>query len=338
MTQKTTLRDVAALAGVHYGTASRALRPDTAHLVSPRTVARVRDAASKLRYTPDVIAQSLRTSRTSTVGVVIPDIANPITGSMTRGVQDVLTTAGYVSLVLSTDHDPEHERHQISALLSRQVDGLIVANADSPTSRFEDIAERGIALVLANRGTDARLTTVNAAVGAGIDAAVEHLVSLGHRRIAFIGASRDPSTGRGRHLSFEESVAARGLAASSRDVRFSESFGLADGSALMRELLTDGTGHTAVITGNDVMAIGAIAAVRDAGLHCPSDISIVGINDMQFVEFLDPSLTTIHVPHHEIGRAAAEALLAKLAGETPSSVVLPVEFVVRGSTAAPHAA
>ncbi|MDQ4214691.1 LacI family DNA-binding transcriptional regulator [Microbacterium capsulatum] len=334
MGRKATLRDVATLAGVHYGTASRALREDTAHLVSPETVERVRSAATKLRYTPDLIAQSLRTNRTSTVGVVVPDIANPIAAALTRGVQDVLRGAGYVGLVVSTDANQAHERSEIAALVSRQVDGLIVASTKTP-SLYSEIAASGTPVVLANRRVETDLPTVTASVGDGIEQAIDHLLSLGHREIAYIGAAGDANTGLDRHVAFERVMRARGLDSSDRAVRLSPGYGQHDGAELFERLLEEGGRPTAVIAGNDMMAVGVLSVLRRMDMSCPEDVSIIGCNDLPFMEFLNPPLTTIHVPHAEIGSAAAEALLAILRGEDPESTELPVEFVTRASTAPP---
>lgn len=335
MVRKTTLRDVATLAGVHYGTASRALREDTAHLVGADTLKRVRAAAEKLRYTPDLIAQSLRTNRTSTIGVVVPDIANPISGALTRGVHDMLRNSGYVSLAVSTDYDIDHERSQIEALLSRQVDGLIIASARQ-LSYYSDIAAAGTPVVIANREVKSDLPTVTASVETGIKQAIDHLIALGHERIAYIGASGDVTTGTTRHLAFEAAASALGLDTSSRSVRLADNYTRRDGAMLFKELLDSGVHPTAVITGNDMMAVGALSVLRDAGLSCPVDVSIIGCNDIPFMDFLNPPLTTIHVPHNEIGSTAARSLLAMLDGEAAKSAVLPVEFVVRASTAPPR--
>src|SRR5215213_1904975 len=182
-----TLRDVAQLAGVHPATASRALNPATRPLVNADTARKVLRAAESIGYQPNPIARSLKTSRSGTVGLVIPDLTNPLFPPIVRGIEDFLGPAGYSAWIVNTDNDPERERSQIDSLRSRHVEGLVVATARLEHGLLDELHEQGIPMVLINRrlqNQDVPSVTPDDASGATM--AVEHLLSLGHRRIAHL--------------------------------------------------------------------------------------------------------------------------------------------------------
>jgi LacI family transcriptional regulator len=330
-----TLRDVAAAAGVHPATASRALNPDTRMLVNADTAQRVLDAAAELGYRANAIARGLKTSRSYTIGVVIPDLRNPLFPPIARGIEERLEPAGYTSLLANTDNDADRERLSFEALRARQVDGYIAASARREHPLFRELAGNGRPLVLVNRTTDADdLPSVVPDDRDGMHQAVAHVAALGHRRIAHLAGPVDLSTGVHRHEGFVGGLQAVGLAVDERLVATASRFTEAEGARLCRELLARGGEFTAVLAGNDLLALGCIDALRDAGLECPRDVSVVGFNDMDWSERFSPPLTTVRVPHHELGRGAAELLLERLADpRSPTRhVVMPVELVVRAST------
>ena len=331
-----TLRDVAAAAGVHPATASRALNPDTRALVNGETAQRVLDAATAIGYRPNSIARGLKTSRSYTIGVVVPDLQNPLFPPIARGIEDRLEPAGYTSLLANTDNDPERERLSFDALQARQVDGFITASARREHPLLEELAANGRPVVLVNRTTDdASLPSAVPDDRDGMRQAVEHIVGLGHRRIAHVAGPFTLSTGIHRHEGFVQAMEAVGLAVDPDLVAVGDRFTEAEGARLCRELLEAGREFTAVLAGNDLLALGCIDAVGEAGLDCPRDISVVGFNDMDWSARFSPPLTTVRVPHHALGMAAADLLLERLAEpQTPvRHVVLPVELVVRGSSA-----
>jgi LacI family transcriptional regulator len=335
----TTLRDVAAAAGVHPATASRALNPDTRALVNADTAQRVLDAATALGYRPNPIARGLKTSRSYTIGVVVPDLRNPLFPPIARGIEERLEPAGYTSLLANTDNDPEREQLSFDALRARQVDGYITASARREHPLLQELAANGRPLVLVNRATDdAGLPSVVPDDRNGMCQAVEHVASLGHRRIAHLAGPSELSTGVHRHEGFVQGMEQSGLEIDRDLVLTGSRFTEADGARLCAELLERGREFTAVLAGNDLMALGCIDALRAAGLDCPRDVSVVGFNDMDWSERFWPPLTTVRVPHHRLGIAAADLLLERLADPhaVARHVVLPVELIVRGSTAEPH--
>lgn len=331
-----TLRDVAAVAGVHTGTASRALNPATRPLVNQETAQRVLAAAERLGYRPNPIARGLKTNRSLTVGVVIPDLRNPLFPPIARGIDDGLEPSGYTTLLANTDHDPARERASFDALRARQVDGFITATARLDDPFLDALAASGVPIVLVNRRTDG--DTLPYAVAddhGGARAAVEHLVELGHRRIAHVTGSLTLSSGRARYEGFLDALRDAGIEHDPDLVQVGLAFTEAEGERLCSALLDDGRRFTAVVAGNDLIALGCLDALRARGLSCPRDVSIVGYNDMDFSDRFDPPLTTVHVPHYELGVEAA-GLLLDLLGATSAprgSVVLPADLVVRGSTA-----
>jgi LacI family transcriptional regulator len=335
-----TLRDVAEAAGVHPATASRALNPATRGLVNAETARRVIKVAESLGYRPNPIARGLKTAKSSTVGLVIPDLTNPLFPPIVRGIEEVLEAAGYSGLVVNTDNDPHRERVRVELLRSRQVEGLIVATALLDHPLLEELAREGVQMVMVNRrpeGIDVPSITPDDATG--IRLAVEHLVSLGHRRIAHLAGPDSTSTGVVRARAFRTAVDDLGVDADPALVRVCRRWSEDAGADALRSLLDDGPEFTAIVAGNDLIALGCYDVFAERGMSCPGDVSVVGFNDMPFLDKLRPPLTTIAIPHHQIGTEAARLLLDGIADPSrpARSVLLPLSLVVRASTAAPRA-
>jgi LacI family transcriptional regulator len=331
-----TLRDVARIAGVHPGTVSRALNPATEGLVNDETVRRVRDAAETLGYRPNPMARGLKTNRTFTIGVLIPDIQNPLFPPIIRGIDDRLASAGYTPLIANTDNDPQRERNDVEAMRTRQVDGFITATARRDHELLDEVARLDAPVVLVNRRVeDDTLPSATADDREGVRLAVAHLVELGHTRIAEVAGPQDLSTGLHRHEGFLGALAEHGL--EPEYVGFGAAFTEPEGVRVCEEVLAAAPDVTAIVAGNDLVALGCYDALAARGLACPERISVVGFNDMPFAGKFNPPLTTIRIPHYEIGAAAADLLLERLAGPgaPPRHVVLEPELVVRGSTAPP---
>jgi LacI family transcriptional regulator len=330
-----TLRDVASAAGVHPATASRALNDATRGLVRPSTVAKVRAVAKALGYQVNPIARSLKTSRSETVGVLVPDLTNPLFPPIVRGVEDELRASGYTVLTANTDNDPERTAENFTAMQARQVDGFIVLTALLDDPLLDEAVGRGVPMVLVNRTTEnLAVSAVSGDDASGIARSVDHLVELGHRRIAHIAGPRNVSTGVVRERAFRSAVQRHGLP--EPRVVVVDVYSEAAGRRAMHELL-DGDRPTAVVASNDLLAIGCYDALEDSHLDCPADVSVTGFNDMPFLNRLSPPLTSVRVPQYELGVEAARLLLDQLSGRTttPRVVLLPVSLVVRGSTAVP---
>ena len=338
-----TLRDVARRSGVHPATASRALNPATRMLVSEETASRVLSAAAALGYRPNTVARSLRTRRSHTIGVLIPDLTNPLFPPIVRGLEDRLAADGYVALIGNTDADDERELMVFELMRARHVDGFVLATATTHDRVLEEAAQAGLLVVLVNRlSEEFSFPSVSVDNDRGIRLAVSHLTGLGHRRIAHVAGPQDTSTGRDRLRGFERAMTDAGLAASPELITHATAFAIEEGYRCTRELLGAGNGSggpvcTAIAAGNDMLAIGCYTALEEAGLRCPEDMSVIGFNDMPFIDRLRPPLSTIAFPHYQVGTEAAQLLLERLAGdERPvRSLHLAPELVVRGSTAPP---
>jgi LacI family transcriptional regulator len=335
-----TIRDVARLAEVHPGTVSRALNVQTRALVNPETAERVLRVAEELGYRPNPIARGLKTNRSYTVGVLIPDLTNPLFPPIMRGIEDGLGEAGYTSLIVNTDSDPDRERLQMETMRARQVDGFIAATARLDTELLSEAAAGGAPMVLVNRSLeDGSLPAVTVNDRQGIALAVDHVVQLGHERVGHVAGPQNVSTGHRRHLGFREAMARHGLDAPASQISFSQAFTETDGARACAELLDRSPEVTAIVAANDRLAIGCYDALEAHGLHCPEDVSITGFNDMPFIDRLRPPLTSVRVPQREIGIVAAELLLEQLSDEAPphEEILLEASLVIRGSTAPPRA-
>ncbi len=334
-----TLRDVAKLAGVHPATASRALNAETRALVAADTVRRVEQAAAALDYRPDRLARSLKTGHSATVGVVVPDLTNPLFPPIVRGIEEGIEARGYVALVANTDNDEQRERRVVEEMRDRAVDGIVFATARRHHPLLVECASAGMPLVLVNRVSDeVDLASVSADDESGARLAVEHLVALGHRLIGHVAGPQHLSTGIARLRGFRSALAAAGLDPEAAPVASSRSYSPVEGARCAAELLARVPLPTAIVAANDMLAVGALRALRAAGLRCPGDVSVVGFNDVPFMDLLDPPLTTVRLPHYEIGLAAAELMLARIddPGRAPEAVELPARLVVRSSCGAPR--
>jgi LacI family transcriptional regulator len=331
-----TLRDVAVRAGVHPATASRALNPETRILVSEDTARRVLDAAAELGYSPNPVARSLRTRRSHTIGVLIPDLNNPLFPPIVRGLEDRLAAAGYVALIGNTDSDDLRERMVFDQMRARHVDGLVMATARLRHPLLAEAARADLPVVLINRlAQDYSFPSVSVDNERGVRMAVSHLAALGHRRIAHIAGPQEMSTGLSRYRGFVTAMESSGLQVDPELVVFAKSFTVEEGLRCGRLLLERGGGCTAIAAGNDMLAVGCYAALDETGLSCPEDISVVGFNDMPFIDRLRPPMTTIRFPHYQVGTEAAQLLLERIAEHAgPVKILyLAPELVIRGSTA-----
>jgi LacI family transcriptional regulator len=330
-----TLRDVAAAAGVHPATASRALNPETRILVSEETARRVSAAAAALGYRPNPVARSLRTRRSHTVGVLIPDLNNPLFPPIVRGLEDRLASKGYVALIGNTDGDTDRERIIFEQMRARHVDGFVLATAQLHSPVLAEAARAELPVVLMNRlSEDYSFPSVSVDNEQGARMAISHLAKLGHTRIAHIAGPQEVSTGASRLRGFIDGMKSNGLEADDSRIVFAGSYTVEEGNRACRELLARDTGCTAVAAANDMLAVGCYAALDDTGLRCPEDLSVMGFNDMPFIDRLRPPLTTVRFPHYQLGTEAAELLLERITGgDGPVKILyLAPELVARGST------
>lgn len=342
MTNGVTLRDVAREAGVHVSTASRALNSETRAIVNSDTVKRVLAAADRLGYKPNPLARGLRKNRTMTVGIVIPDIENPLFGPIIGGAEHALGGEGYSLLIANADREDEDNTLEIvRALLERRVDGMILATAARSDQLVTDLVEAGVILVLVNRTTEG--LPVPAILGddvAGIGLAVDHLVGLGHRHIGHVGGPRHLSTGMGRYQAFLTRMQSLGMDVDASAVESASWYQVEPGYEACRLLLDRRPDLTAIVAANDLIALGCYRAVTESGGEVPLDMSITGYNDMPLMDLVQPAMTSVRVPYRQMGIEAAELLLSQLTAgadnERAISIRLTPRLIVRDSTAPPR--
>jgi LacI family transcriptional regulator len=333
--ERPTLKDVARAAGVHPGTASRALNPLLRGRISAATTARVEIAARDLGYVVDPAGRSLRSRRSGIVGVLVPDLTNPFYPPVLRGIEDELRTHGLEGLIASTDNDVRREAELIEVLKARRCDGYVLTTAVRRDPAVEALVAGPTPVVLVNRLAGVETPSVVSDDAAGIRQAVRHLRELGHTAIAHVTGPPRFSVTLGRESAYRAALRAEGLPRRRELVVRAADYTAAAGEVACARLLAAQPEVTAVLAGNDMIAIGCYAALERAGLRCPDDVSVVGVNDMPLAGWLRPPLTTVAVPQHELGTQAARLLVAHLwqPGSDVRRVDLPTHLVVRASTA-----
>lgn len=332
-----TLRDVALMAGVHTATAARALAENTRHKVAPSTRARVEQAANKLGYMAHAAAAALRTGKSGFVGMLVPDLANPLFAPMLKSAEERLRTQGWTILIAQVD---PHENDRLTALrtlITKRVDGLILATSQSHDPILTLAAQQKIPTVLINRGLgDRRFPCVVNDDTESMRLSIAHLKTLGHQHLLHLSGPRNSSTGLARLEGFKR------WAGSKQAVLEASYFTREAGYQAMCAYLQKnpkGCQQTAVVCGNDLIALGAIEAIREAGGHVPADFSVVGHNDTPFMDMVSPALTTVHVHTDLMGQEAADVLVQRMHdpnSAVPASRLLNPDLVIRHSTAKPR--
>lgn len=324
--RRPTLRDVAALAGVSFKTVSRVVNGEPG--VSPAVADRVRAAAVELGYRPNAAATALRRAdgRTATFGVLLEDSGNPFFASLLRGIEDVARERGVAVFSSSTDLDLARERDMAAAFTARQVDALITAPSESAAEHLRSAAAQGVRVVLVDRpikDLDAPVVLVDNVSGAR--AGVEHLLAQGHRRIGYVG--RDPSiyTSRGRYAGYLEALTAAGIAVDPALVR-REGATRSSARAQVAELLDLDDPPTALFTAQDLITMAAVSLLQQRGLA--DRVALVGFDDFELADLLQPGVTVVAQDPRRIG-----ALAAELALDPAGSGVhlVPTQLVARGS-------
>jgi LacI family transcriptional regulator len=326
--RRPTLADVAGAASVSISTASRALRDSP--LVSETTRRRVRAASHRLGFEPDRLARSLRTRASLFVGVIVPDVATPFYAAALKGAQCVFEAAGYQLLVMDSERAASREQANLRTLLAHRVDGILLATSGGfqptpgvPVVFFDQIVP---GLGVGNVALDNR---------AGIELLVAHLLEHGHRRLAFVGAPTGLTSATERVDAFRDALRTAGLACGADDVRLGDHrWSEASGEAAMRGHVERAERPTAVVAGSDTLAVGALRAVRAAGLRVPEDVALVSFDDPVFGDLLDPPMTALSRHDRELGERAARLLLAALTdGDAPrvADVRVSLELIPRRS-------
>ena len=328
-----TIKDVARASGVSPMTVSRVI--NSSDRVSPETRQRVEQAIADLGYIPSRLARGLIRQKTGTFALIVPDVANPFFTLIVRGAEDVARRAGYRIILCDTRADLTIEREVIEEMLAHRVDGIAIAPvSDRSKPHLQRLAAYGVEFVLIDRtvsGVESDVVLGDSTGGAR--RLVEHLISLGHRRIGFITESDEVSTARDRREGYEAALEAAGIEVDpSLIVRATAD--PAGGLEGMQPLLDLAEPPTAVFTVNNLVAVGAIEAVRAAKLEVPDDVAIVCFDDIEHASRLFPFLTVMAQPAETLGTLGTQLLLERIEGRAPTQprvVVLPAQFIVRRS-------
>ena len=324
------MRDVAALAGVSFKTVSRVVNEEPG--VSPELVRRVRDAVTMLGYRHNMAARSLRRAdrRTAAIGLLLEDVANPFSSALHRAIEDVARERDLLVFAGSSDEDPVRERDLLDALVSRRVDGLIAAPVTDGADNLHAAHRLGKPVVFVDRPGPGECDCVLTDNREAARAAVEHLIGHGHRRVAFLGDLPSIFTAATRHAGYLEALAAAGLPADPALVRHGV-HGIAAAERVTRDLLSSPQPPTALFTGQNLITIGAIRGLQRLGLH--HRVALVGFDDIDLADLLDPGVTVMAQDPARMGRLAATILLERLDGRRgpARSHLVPARLIPRGS-------
>lgn len=323
------IREVARVAKVSTATVSRTI--NGSNKVTPETKERVQRAIEELGFYPNTWARALGSGRSSLYGLIISDITNPFFPELVKSFEDIAVQNGQEVLIANTNYDPARMEVCVSRMLQRKVDGVAIMTSEMDERLITEFQKREIALVFLDTGT-AHKRTSNIVVdyAAGVDAAVEHIVGLGHTRIAFIAGPMMLRSARVRREAFVGCLKRRGIGA---DWIEEGNHQVDGGHEAMKRLLSRTTRPTAVLASNDMTAIGALGTIHEQRLRVPEDISIVGFDDIQITAFTQPALTTVRLSRDEIARVAFRALYSiRQDGGTGAEYSVRPALVVRKST------
>jgi len=325
------MREVAALAGVGIKTVSRVINGEPN--VSPDMLERVRAAAEKLNYQPDIYAGNLRRTdrKTLTMGLVVGSVANPFSGSLSRGVEDVAANRGVAVFASSLDDDASRESRIVTEMLRRRVDGLILTTVKTNQAYLVPEQHRGTVIVFVDRepaGIDADTVLTNNAEAAALGTA--HLIEHGHRSIAYLGDRAELWTARQRRRGFFEQLGSVGIA-TGQTIAIDDLHDEVSAFEATLALMSREDAPTALFTSQIFVTIGAVRALRHLGLH--RDIALVGFDDVPLGDLMEPGITVLAQDPYAIGRVAAERVFARLDGDSSEvqTFIVPSTLLPRGS-------
>ncbi|MGR3515099.1 MAG: LacI family DNA-binding transcriptional regulator [Paracoccaceae bacterium] len=330
MSRTPTLEDVAAAAGVSTATVSRCL--NTPDKVVEGTRRRVMEAIEALGYAPNFSARALVAKRTQTIGAVIPTMENAFFAEGIQAFQSVCQAQDHMLLIASTGYDPEVEAAAIRTLAARGVDGLLLIGFDRAPETYAFLDTQAIPAVVSwAHDPKGPVPSVGFDNAAGMQALASHALTFGHRHVAVISATQQGNDrARGRVAGVQNALSQAGLTPAHV---VETTYGIPEGGEAFDRVMQDAPETTLVLCGNDVLAAGAIRQAQARGVDVPGRISITGFDDLGLTRLVDPALTTVRVPHRAMGEAAANALLALVAGEDVESHLLATELCLRDSLA-----
>jgi LacI family transcriptional regulator len=326
------IRDVAKLAGVAPITVSRVINGGES--VTEDTRQRVQHAIDQLHYVPNTLARSLRSRQSHIIALIMSDITNPFWTTVARGVEDTAAENDYHTMLCNTDESPIKEANYLSLLVERRVDGVIVAPTTRAKKNLALLKQQQVPCVLIDRRVDGlKVDAVYGDSRHGAQLLIDHLIAVGHRRIALINGPIANSAAQDRADGYCESLVAHGLPVDARLI-FHGDFKQESGCRLAELALACDPRPTAIFAANNFLALGVLQALQETGLHVPEDMSLVCIDDLPYLSAIDPFLTVVVQPAYEMGAAAARLLVERLTTHRMGKareVVLPVQLIIRRS-------
>jgi LacI family transcriptional regulator len=306
-----TVYDVARMAAVSSSTVSRAI--NTPDAVSPATLARINEAIAKLGYTPNKIARSLQSQTSETIGVLISDLTNPALVKIVKGVEKVLGAAGYTPILCDTEDSPDKEQRYLTDLIDRRIDGVVMVPVmDSHAAAL--LQQRGLPAVFVDRSISPDFDCVKINNVSGLSLLVGYLLQLGRQAIRMIGGPQRTDVGQERNDAFLLFLERYGLARDPDSIICGD-FTIEDGYRITHEMLRQGRRPDAIVSANNLMGIGALKAIREAGLKLRTDLDLVVFDELgELGELLDPPVAYVSQPSMEMGVQAANLLLERMRG------------------------
>lgn len=323
---------VAEKAGVSRTTVSRVI--NDSKLVKGSTASLVRQVIAELGYEPNELARGLRISETKTIGVIVSNVLNPFFTSIVRGIEDIASAANYNIMLCNTDEEPEKEKQYIQALVGKQVDGLIIASTDTKDSYFS--LAKGKPIVFVDRkpeGINHRMfDTVLVENREGSYQAVKHLLESGYRNIGIITGPSKSTIGYDRLLGYQEALKDAGIKIEKKLIKYSDFLGHT-GYRYAKELMTQ-TNCDAIFAANNIILLGILRAASELGIKIPKDMGLVSFDDMEWMQYCQPSITAVKQPTYKMGTTAMELLLDRISGthREPVEAVLGVELIPRDTS------
>lgn len=308
------IRHVARKARVSTATVSRTINDPGQ--VSRQTAERVRRAIRGLNYHPNIHARTLVSGRSRLLGLIISDIANPFFPELVKGFEDAALQNSYEVMVTNTNYSPSRMAECVRRMLERKVDGVAIMTSEMDRSLIEELARRGVPIVFLDVGrVQRRMSNICVDYAGGIREAVEHLLALGHRRIAFISGPLGLKSARIRRSAFLKTLQRYGIY-EDKDLVVEGNHKIDGGQSAMQRLLDLPDPPTAVLTSNDLTALGALGTLHKAGRRVPEEISVVGFDDIDLAQYTQPPLTTIRLSRSELGHVALDALVRSISGDS----------------------
>jgi LacI family transcriptional regulator len=330
--QLATIKDVAEKSGVSTSTVSHVI--NNTRFVTEETRLSVLKAIDELNYYRDVRARGLATGKTHIIGLIVSDITNPFFPELIRGAETLATQQGYDVFLCNTDYDPERTSSLVRRLIEKKVDGAIIMTTEMEYALIASLTSKKIPVVLLDWGiTDILVSNIKENFHKGIGEAIDHLVQLGHRNIAFISGPLNMKTAKTRRDAFL-SLIKKYTSAVEEPIIVEGDWKISGGELAAEKILNTPNHPTAILASNDLMAIGAMRKIKEVGLQIPKDISIIGLDDIFLASVVDPPLTTINLPRYEIGKIAWNMLnyLMQNKDEIGKEEIVDTNLTVRGTT------